>query len=152
IFEAVRSISEPESIWNYGFPTSIWRHFERLPLGVLPIADSLCRLNPFHGYGMSVAAQQARLLQALLGGSAEKVDPLAAVSTDFLAQVGSLIKTPWALSTSVDLAFAATRGERPQNFSEVLRQATMLYRAAIADPVIQASLMKIIQLAQPCSL
>src|SRR5262249_54052024 len=83
IFEAVRSILVPESIWNYGFPTSIWRHFERLPLGVLPIADSLCRLNPFHGYGMSVAAQQARLLQILLEGAAEKVDPLAAVSTDF---------------------------------------------------------------------
>jgi hypothetical protein len=39
----------------------------RLPRGVLPIADALCRFNPIYGQGMSAAAKQARLFQTVLG-------------------------------------------------------------------------------------
>jgi hypothetical protein len=155
IYQALRHVAPPENIWNYGFPASAWRHFEqlpRLPRGVLPIGDSLCRTNPIHGQGMSIAAKQARLLQSLLEGAALRVDPLAAVSTDFMAQVESVVRTPWDLSSSADFAFPTTRGERTQNVEQGRQSETVLFRAAVADPVIQKGLMEVIQLLRPRSL
>jgi 2-polyprenyl-6-methoxyphenol hydroxylase-like FAD-dependent oxidoreductase len=155
IYKAVRDIEPPDSIWNYGFPASVWRHFEllpRWPVGVLPIGDSLCRTNPVHGQGMSVAARQARLLQSLLEAAGSRPDPLAAVSADFMAQVESVVRTPWDLSTSADLAFPTTRGKRSESFEEDRQSEAALFRAAVADPVIQKALLEVNLLLQPRSL
>src|SRR6516162_9395452 len=71
VHNALRYALPPEGIRHYRFPVSTWKHFERLPRlprGVLPIADALCRFNPIHGQGMSSAAKQARLLQDVRPG------------------------------------------------------------------------------------
>ena len=56
IYNALRYARPPRGIRHYRFPASVWKHFERLrrlPHGVLPVADALCRFNPIHGQGMS---------------------------------------------------------------------------------------------------
>jgi 2-polyprenyl-6-methoxyphenol hydroxylase-like FAD-dependent oxidoreductase len=71
VYNALRYAQPPEGIRHYRFPVSTWKHFERLPRlprGVLPVADALCRFNPIHGQGMSSAAKQARLLDDVLIG------------------------------------------------------------------------------------
>ena len=71
VHNALRYAQPPEGIRHYRFPVSTWKHFERLPRlprGVLPVADALCRFNPIHGQGMSSAAKQARLLQDVRPG------------------------------------------------------------------------------------
>ena len=35
-----------------------------------------------------------------------------------MAELASVLETPWNMSTSADLAFPATRGERPEKFEE----------------------------------
>jgi hypothetical protein len=115
------------------------------------VADSLCRFNPIHGQGMSAAAQQARLLQRLLRQVGAKTDPLAAVQTEFMAQVASVIHTPWAMSTSADLAFPQTRGQRPDNFAEARRFEAALFAAAVADPIVHRAMIEVAQLLHPFS-
>ena len=39
-------------------------------------------------------------------------DPIAAVQEGFRAEVASVLETPWTMSTSADLAFPQTRGDR----------------------------------------
>ena len=151
---ALRHAEPPESIRHYRFPASLWRHFERLPRlprGVLPIADALCRFNPIYGQGMSSAAQQARLLQDVLGRAAAEPDPLAASQAGFMAEVASVLQSPWAMSTSADLAFPETRGERPEKFEEGRQFEAALFRAVIADPVVHRAVMDVMQLLQPFS-
>ena len=100
---------------------STWKHFERLPRlprGVLPVADALCRFNPIYGQGMSAAGQQVRLLQDVLGPAAAEPDVIAASQAGFMAETASVLQTPWTMSTSADLAFPGTRGERPEKFEE----------------------------------
>jgi 2-polyprenyl-6-methoxyphenol hydroxylase-like FAD-dependent oxidoreductase len=155
LYNALRDIAPPENLWHYGFPASVWRHFERLqrlPRGLLPVADSICRFNPVYGQGMSVAAKQARLLQTILETAITKADPLAAVQADFMAQLESVVQTPWSLSTSADLSFPATRGDRPDNFEESRQFEAALFRAAVVDPVVHKAMMEVIQLLQPGSL
>ena len=155
VYNALRFAQPPEGIRHYRFPASIWKHFERLPRlprGVLPVADALCRFNPIHGQGMSSAAKQARLLQDVLGRVAAEPDPIAALQAGFMAEVASVLETPWRMSTSADLAFPATRGERPENFEETRQFEAALFRAAVADPVVHRAMTEVAQLLQPFSL
>jgi hypothetical protein len=154
VYKALRYAEPPDGIRHYRFPMSVWKHFERLPRlprGVLPVADALCRFNPIHGQGMSSAAQQARLLRDVLGRAAGEPDPIAAVQTGFMGEVASVLETPWNMSTSADLAFPGTRGERPENFAEAQQFEAALFRAAVADPVVHRAMMEVAQLLQPQS-
>ena len=128
------------------------QHLERLPRlprGVLPVADAFCRFNPIHGQGMSSAAKQARLLQDVLDRAAADADPISALQTGFMTEVASVLETPWTMSTSADLAFPQTRGERPDNFAEAREFEAALFRAAVADPVVHRAMIEVAQLLQP---
>src|SRR6266403_1393629 len=152
IFGALRHAKPLEGIRHHGFPASVWKHFERLrrlPRGVLPIADALCRFNPIHGQGMSSAAKQARLLQDVLSRAAAKPDPIAALQAGFMADVASVLETLLNMSTSADLAFPKTRGERPENFEKGREFEAALFRAVVADPVVHRAMIEVGQLLQP---
>jgi hypothetical protein len=151
VYNALRYAQPPEGIRHYRFPVSTWKHFEllpRLPRGVLPVADSFCRFNPIHGQGMSSAAKQARLVQDVLRRAAADADPISTLQTGFMAEVATVIETPWTMSTSADLAFPQTRGERPDNFAEAQRFEAALFRAAVADPVVHRAMIEVAQLLQ----
>ena len=155
VYNALRYARPPEGIRHFRFPVSTWKHFERLPRlphGVLPVADSLCRFNPIHGQGMSSASLQARLLQDVLHRAADEPDPIAALQSGFMSEVASVLETPWTMSTGADLAFPWTRGERPDNFAEAQRFEAALFRASVVDPVVHRAMMEVAQLLQPHSL
>jgi 2-polyprenyl-6-methoxyphenol hydroxylase-like FAD-dependent oxidoreductase len=149
---ALRYARPPDGIRHYRFPVSTWKHFERLPhlpRGVLPVADAFCRFNPIHAQGMSSAAKQAVLLQDVLSRAVAKPDPIAALQAGFMAKVASVLETPWTMSTSADLAFPQTRGERPEKFSEARQFEAALFRAAVADPVVHRAVLEVAQLLEP---
>jgi len=155
VHNALRYAQPPEGIRHYRFPLSTWKHFERLPRlprGVLPIADALCRFNPIHAQGMSSAAKQARLLDDVLSRAVAEPDPIAHVQAGFMAEVASVLETPWTMSNSADLAFPQTRGERPDNFAEAREFEAALFRAAVADPIVHRAMLEVAQLLEPQSL
>jgi 2-polyprenyl-6-methoxyphenol hydroxylase-like FAD-dependent oxidoreductase len=151
-YNVLRYAQPPESIRHFRFPVSTWKHFERLPRlprGVLPVADAFCRFNPIHGQGMSSAAKQAHLLQDVLGRAAADPDPIAAVQAEFMTKIASVLETPWTMSTSADLAFPQTRGQRPDNFAEAREFEAALFRAAVADPVVHCATIEVAHLLRP---
>ncbi|RDJ22024.1 hypothetical protein DWF00_27275 [Bosea caraganae] len=114
-------------IRRFAFRESVWRHFGqsasgRLPAGLLPIGDSLCRFNPVYGQGMSAAAIEAALLKATLARHLGQDDPLPRVGKSFLAQAHDLIAIPWSSSTLTDLVYPQTIAERPADLDERLRE------------------------------
>jgi 2-polyprenyl-6-methoxyphenol hydroxylase-like FAD-dependent oxidoreductase len=155
VYNALRCAEPPDGIRHYRFPASIWKHFERLPRlprGVLPVADALCRFNPIHGQGMTSAGQQARLLHDVLDQAAAEPDPITVAQAGFMAEVAAVLETPWSMSTSADLAFPGTRGERPDNFAQAQQFEAALFRAVVADPLVHRAMMEVGQLLQPRSL
>jgi 2-polyprenyl-6-methoxyphenol hydroxylase-like FAD-dependent oxidoreductase len=154
VYHMLSRAKPPSGIRHYGFPASRWQHFERLarlPPGLLPVADALCRFNPIHGQGMSVAAKEAHALQLVLGRVATEADPIAALQAGFMVCAASIVPTPWNLSTSADLAFPTTRGERPEDFAEGRQFESALFRAAAVDPVVQRTMTEVAQLMRPFS-
>jgi hypothetical protein len=85
----------------------------------------------------------------MLDRAAADPDPIAAVQAGFMAEVDSVLETPWIMSTSADLVFPQTRGERPDNFAEARQFEAALFRTAVADPVVHRAMIEVAQLLQP---
>ena len=68
-----------------------------------------------------------------------------------MAEVALVLETPWRMSTSADLAFPETRGERPESFEEARQFEAAVFRASVADPVVHHAMMEVAQLLQPFS-
>jgi 2-polyprenyl-6-methoxyphenol hydroxylase-like FAD-dependent oxidoreductase len=152
IYNAVRHLPPPEGLRHFVFDESRWRHFERLqrlPRGVLPFADSVCRFNPIYGQGMTVAAREAKLLRDVLDRVAKEADPIGALQPHFMSGVASLLQAPWNMGVIADFAYPGTRGERPERYEESRQFEAALFRAVVADPVVQTAFSGVVQLVKP---
>jgi 2-polyprenyl-6-methoxyphenol hydroxylase-like FAD-dependent oxidoreductase len=154
IYNAIKHAERERGFERYAFPASTWRRFDRLssfPRGLLPIGDSICRFNPVYGQGMSVAAQEARLLNELLKQRATKVDPLAELAPAFFAESLPLIEAPWNMSAVPDMVYPETRGERPADFENRLKYNGALLRTAMHDAAVHRLMTEVQQLLKPPS-
>ena len=153
IYNAISHAKRLDGVARYGFPESVRRHFERLevfPRGLLPIADAICRFNPVYGQGMSVAAQEACLLQRLLQRPVADSNPIAGLAPTFFTEVQPLIETPWSVAT-LDFVFPDTRGQRPADFETTLKFGIALTRLAAEDPAVHKLTVEVQHLLRPRS-
>jgi len=154
IYNAIKDAEQLGKIARFGFPASTRRHFEQLeefPRGLLPFGDSVCRFNPVYGQGMSVAAQEARLLHRLLQGWANGSDALAGLASAFFSEASTLIEAPWELAALPDLAYPAARGERPEDLEQRLAFSEALNYVAAEDPAVHKLLFEVLHLLKPRS-
>jgi 2-polyprenyl-6-methoxyphenol hydroxylase-like FAD-dependent oxidoreductase len=151
LWNALRDAEPLGQIARFAFPGSVRRHFGRLrafPRGLLPVADAVCRLNPVFGQGMSVAAQEARVLKDLLRMSAGQHDPLAQLAPAFFAALETVIDTPWGM-VSADFAWPQTRGERPPDFEGAMKFGGALVRLAAREPSVHKLMTEVQHLVKP---
>ena len=154
IFEAIKHAKRLGDIARFGFSVSTRRHYDGLPefpAGLVPLGDAVCRFNPIYGQGMSVAAQEAVGLGALLARRATQSDPLHGLAADFFAEAVPLIDTPWASAVIPDFIHPETRGERPANFEQMLKFALALGRLAAKDPDVHRLTAEVQHLLKPRS-
>jgi 2-polyprenyl-6-methoxyphenol hydroxylase-like FAD-dependent oxidoreductase len=152
VYNAIKDAKRVGEIVRFGFPASVWRHFERLetfPRGLLPFADAVCRFNPVYGQGMSVAAQEACLLHRLLGTRGLERDPLAGLAPAFFAEAQALIDGPWAMAAIPDFVHPETRGQRPRDFEITLKFGLALTRLAASDPALHKLIAEVQHLLKP---
>jgi 2-polyprenyl-6-methoxyphenol hydroxylase-like FAD-dependent oxidoreductase len=154
LYNAIRHAAPLSDVARFGFPASVWRHFERLqpfPQGLLPLGDAICRFNPVWGQGMTVAAQEAVLLRRLLG----KIDGDNRLLTDlapaFFAEVCGLIEAPWSQAAVPDFVMPETEGERPPDFENQLRFGGALARLAAEDADVHKLVAEVRHLIRPSS-
>lgn len=128
VLHALLSRSVPASpLHRLGATDSRIRHFDQAahwPQGLVVLGDAACRLDPYHGLGMTLAARAALLLRQ----HAQQVDFSAAAFQQALAEQNT---GPWEQATRV-----RTNGRPLQRSSGALRQllerATQDARAAHA--------------------
>ncbi|MYU01450.1 MULTISPECIES: FAD-dependent oxidoreductase [unclassified Streptomyces] len=78
-----------------------WRLLHRYPKwphGLIALGDSVCYFNPIYAQGMTVAALQAAALPGWLDGHT--------TTRIFQHKLARIIRTPWLMATSADLAWA----------------------------------------------
>ena len=147
IYDAVRDARPLTDIVRFKLPCSTRRHFERLesfPAGLLVTGDALCRFNPVFGQGMSVAAQEAVILDRLLADDV----PMERLARDFFAAIQDTIATPWGVAVS-DFVYPATRGVRPADIAQRLQYGVALTKLAAQDPEVHRLTAEVSQLLKP---
>jgi 2-polyprenyl-6-methoxyphenol hydroxylase-like FAD-dependent oxidoreductase len=150
-YNAIRNAKRVGDIALFGFKASRWRRFDqtpRFPGGLLPIGDTFCRFNPIYGQGMSVACQQAILLQRLLAAhSAEGAwDDLA---RSFFKQAQAIIETPWSTAAVPDFLDPRTAGERPPDLANTLNFSAAMFKLAVEDAAVHQVLIEVQHLLKP---
>jgi len=134
IVDALQQGERIGDIELFRFCDSRWRHFERLPAfpaGLLPIGDTICRFNPIHGQGMTVAAQQAVILADVLRRASS--EPEFDISARFFEGASAIVSDAWSMSTNRDFVYPQTRGERPADLAQTLQFGRALNALAARD-------------------
>ena len=152
-FEVVGNATVEGELTRFAFPKSFRRHFERMttfPRGLLPIADSICRINPSFGQGMSVAAKEAVVLDQILGGLSHLPDPLIELVPTFLRRLDTVLADPWAVAGQ-DYVYEHLIDARPPEFTEKLKFQAALTRLAAEDPAVHQLMTEVAQLVKPSS-
>ena len=154
IFNALEHAKLQGEVVRFGFPESVYRHYERLaafPRGLLTVGDAICRFNPVYGQGMSVAAQEAVVLRQLLSTRSDEADALDGLASPFFAEAAALIDNPWFGAVIPDFAHPKTRGTRPENLEAMLKLGTALLRLAARDPSVHKLAAEVQNLLKPRS-
>lgn len=100
IYDIVAHAEPLSDFVSYRYPANLRRRYENLtafPKGYLVIGDAVCSFNPVYGQGMTVAAQEAALLQQCLqAGDAD-------LARRFFAAAKDAIDVPWDITVGNDL-------------------------------------------------
>lgn len=149
IANALGSAREIGDVARFRFRESIWRHFgelPRMPSGLVPIGDAICRFNPIYGQGMSIAALEAVMLREVLSEHAVKAAPLANLGRDFMERAETLIELPWETSAVPDFVYPETVGVRPEDLEVKLQRHAATFREAMDNAEVHRNLYERIHL------
>jgi 2-polyprenyl-6-methoxyphenol hydroxylase-like FAD-dependent oxidoreductase len=153
-YEAIRNARRVSDIALFGFKASRWRRFEqtpRFPSGLLPIGDTVCRFNPIYGQGMSVACQEALLLQRLLAAKSAEDGTLNGLACSFFREAQAIIETLWSMAAMPDFLDPRTEGERPPDLANTLNFSAAMFKLAAEDAAVHQVLIEVQHLLQPGS-
>jgi flavin-dependent dehydrogenase len=154
LYELIKDAERIADITHHRFPTSVWRHYERLqdfPARFLILGDAICSFNPVYGQGMSSAALQAQALQKVLRERAAQSRGLDGLASAFFPKAAEAISAPWTLAANFDFAYPQTKGERPPGLAEGAGYFAALDSLQAEDVDVQRVVTEVFQLTKPIS-
>jgi 2-polyprenyl-6-methoxyphenol hydroxylase-like FAD-dependent oxidoreductase len=135
---------------RFGLKAAVWNRYDKAqgqPANFVVTGDAVCGFNPVYGQGMSVAAREALVLDAVLATGAPDV------AQRFHRGARPVIETAWRLSTGNDLALPETTGRRTGSGQLVGRYLHRLLVAAREDPGLAYAFLRVSNLEDsPASL
>jgi len=155
-YNLIKDAERISPITHHRFPTSVLRHYERLPAfpeRFVVLGDAISSFNPVYGQGMSSAAKQAAALQGLLADRAagSHGDGLKRLGAGFFPRAAEVVASPWILAAGSDFAYPQTTGERPPNMDEGGRYFAALDSLVVEDVNVHRLVTEVFQLARPLS-
>jgi 2-polyprenyl-6-methoxyphenol hydroxylase-like FAD-dependent oxidoreductase len=121
-----------------------YERVRRLPDGFVVLGDAVASFNPVYGQGMSVAAQEAKLLGQLL--AARRLEGLP---RRFYREAARTIDVPWDIAVGNDLRFAEVEGPRGARVRLINRYVARLQRVAGRDPAVSRAFFAVGNLVAP---
>ena len=131
---------------RYRYPANLRRRYEQLthfPRGYLVMGDAMCSFNPVYGQGMTVAAQEAVLLQQCLNSGEENL------ALRFFAAAKPAIDVPWDIAVGNDLRHPQVMGPRPAKVRFINWYIGKLHMAARNDGRLATAFLRVANLEAP---
>ena len=153
IHDAIKDAEAVGAVHRFNLPASVRRRFEMLqkfPQRLLVIGDAICRFNPAYGQGMTVAAQEARVLARLLAGRAKDGKGLDGLAPTFFDSIQGVLAAPWSVAEN-DFIYGKTRGACPRDFQQRMQFSAALQKVAAQDAAVHRLFAEVNQLVKPHS-
>ncbi|KGN32148.1 hydroxylase [Knoellia sinensis KCTC 19936] len=148
VMAALRNATPIGPTSQHRIPVAVWRRFDHMktfPEGLVVIGDAICVFNPTYGQGMTVAALQARSLQACLThGDTD-------LARRFFRASAKPISLAWSFAAAGDLAYPEAEGKRTVQFRIGNRLNNLVIAAATTDVEVYAKVMKVSSFVEPPS-
>lgn len=135
-----------EGISRYPFPSSQWRHYEKLdrfPEGLVVTGDAVASFNPIYGQGMSAAALDALQLHHTIAEGGDDVGPR------FFDRAEPHLRTIWQTAVGADFQFEATDGPKPFGTDLFNQYVSRLVRTAHDDGRVSEAFARVLRLEKP---
>ncbi|MCW5702232.1 MAG: FAD-binding monooxygenase [Bradyrhizobium sp.] len=149
IYDIVAHAEPLTDFITYRYPANLRRRYENLtdfPKGYLVVGDAICSFNPVYGQGMTVAAQEAALLQQCLeAGDAD-------LARRFFAAARDAIDIPWDIAVGNDLRHPKVQGRRSLKVRFVNWYIGKLHLAARYDAQLAIAFLRVANLEAPPTL
>ncbi len=131
---------------RYHYPTSRWRHYEKVapPVGLLPLGDAVCSFNPVYGQGISSATQQV----LALGRRLCEAGSLDFARRQVVQDAARIAAVPWALAVGVDRQFPQLR-RKPLRQRVLDRYLERVLTVAEHDPAVALAFVRVVNLLDP---
>jgi 2-polyprenyl-6-methoxyphenol hydroxylase-like FAD-dependent oxidoreductase len=149
IYEEITSAVPLTNISVYRVPQITWKRFEKmkeLPKGLLLIGDTVCRIDPVFGQGMSIAVIEALALQEVFKSNQ---DSFQSKITSFHKKVSRIIKPIWEMVIAEDFRYPGVTGKKP--FALSIRQwyAKRIFLLSAQSEEVYDSFIKVMNLTRP---
>jgi 2-polyprenyl-6-methoxyphenol hydroxylase-like FAD-dependent oxidoreductase len=149
IYDIVAHAEPLSGFVSYRYPANLRRRYERLtqfPKNYLVFGDAICSFNPVYGQGMTVAAQEAALLQQCLEqGEAD-------LARRFFAAAKDAIDIPWDIAVGNDLRHPKVQGPRSPKVRFINWYIGKLHMAARHDAELATAFLRVANLEAPPTL
>jgi 2-polyprenyl-6-methoxyphenol hydroxylase-like FAD-dependent oxidoreductase len=130
----------------YRFKANRRRRYDRLirfPEGYLVFGDAICSFNPVYAQGMTVAANEALVLQACLAqGSAD-------LARRFFKDVNPVLDSPWQVAVGNDLQLPHVEGRRTRMDTFMNWYIGKLHIAAHNDAALSVIFLEVVNMMAP---
>lgn len=136
----------------YRIPQIIWRRFDRvkeLPKGLLLMGDSVCRIDPVFGQGMSISVLEALSLQKLLSQQKHSLHTLV---PKFHKKISKMISPIWNMVITEDFRYPGITGKKPIGLSIQQWYARSIFLLSSQNEIIYNSFIKVMNLVQPTTI
>ncbi|MED1469217.1 FAD-dependent oxidoreductase [Bacillus salipaludis] len=151
IYQELKDATALSGTSIYRVPNIIWRRFDKvnnLPTGLLLIGDTICRIDPFFGQGMSIAVLEALALKKLLTNHNQTNQQM--IET-FHQQAVKIITPIWNMVITEDFRYPATIGKKPAGLSIQQWYAKNIFLLSSQNQDIYNSFIKVMHLLSPTS-
>lgn len=138
-------LSQPTT---YRVPHITWRRFDKvgqLPKGLLLVGDTVCRIDPVFGQGMSIAVLEAMALQKLFR---ENV-PLQEIIMKFQKQVAKIVSPIWKMVITEDFRYQGVTGRKPVGLGIQQWYAKNIFILSSQDKEIYDAFVNVMNLVKP---
>ncbi|MEH7388020.1 hypothetical protein V7147_21870 [Bacillus sp. JJ1521] len=131
-------------------PQITWNRIEKtkeFPSGLLMIGDTICRIDPFYGQGMSIAVLEALALKNIFRNQS----PEKATSV-FHKKASKIIYPIWNMVLTEDFRYPETTGKKPFSLTFLQWYAKHIFLLSAKDQKIYDSFIKVMNLKRPMTI
>lgn len=153
LYEAIKEAEPLTPIFTYKYSANRWRHYERMsrfPEGFVILGDAVCNFNPVYGQGMTVAALEAKILDACLRqqprGASKEGNGFA---QRFQKALVKAVEVPWQMATGEDFRYLETEGERPWGIRLLNWYTLRINELTASNPLVAAHFYQAMHLLKP---